>query len=140
MIDSLPLDLFGEDEPEATPVPSDVAPAAAVTCPWCEAVVTPEAVTCPACGARISPSAPPAAPPHDGICQWCGATIAPDIDACPACGWDARGDNEAELPGLTTPLSDSEIRALYGDDAEEENADDTIFLVAEIISTLLPRG
>ena len=137
MIDTLPLDLFGEDEPEPPALPA--APATA-TCPWCAAAVAPDVAMCPACDARILPSEPPPLPAHDGICQWCGAAIAPDIDTCPECGWDARGDNDAEMPGITIPLSESEVRALYGDADPEPDTDDAIALVADIISMLLPRG
>lgn len=136
MIDSLPLDLFGDDEPEEAAAPVATATA---SCPWCEAVVAEGATACSECGARLISDVAPATEPDDSICQWCGATIAPDIDACPECGWDARGDSEIELPGITTPLSESEIRALYGDDDDTEpDTGDTIALVADIISLILP--
>jgi hypothetical protein len=158
MIDRLPLDLFGEDEPEpattdqttvastpaADPVPeaaadADADPAATVSCPWCAATVPADLRTCPACDATIPVPESPAPAPVDGICQWCGATIAPDVDICPDCGWDARGDSQVELPGLTTPLSEEQIRSLYGGDPEPE-IDDSIALAADIISLILPRG
>lgn len=144
MIDKLPLDLFGEGEPEPAPPAPDQS--LAPTCPWCSAIVTSDATTCPECDASIvhtepAPDDERSAAQHEGVCQWCGAAIAPNSDACPACGWDALGDNEAELPGLTTPLSEAEIRSLYGgDEAEPDHEADAILLVAEIISTLLPRG
>ena len=152
MIDSLPLDMFGDDEPEdapATDAPATEAPAtdaattdapATTNCPWCEAEIAGDATTCPACGARIRPDVPAPPTPLDSICQWCGATIAPEIDTCPACGWDARGENQVEMPGITTPLSETQIRSLYGGDAEAEpDPADAIALVAELIGLILPN-
>lgn len=137
MIDSLPLDLFGNDDPD-----NAVAPTAqrTTTCPWCAATVTLDASTCPACEARLSASDPPAPEPHNGICQWCGSAITPDTEACPACGWDARGDNEVEMPGITTPLSESQVRTLYGGSDPEPDANDTAAIVAEIVGALRLRG
>jgi len=138
MIDSLPLDLFGTGEPEDATHPD--GPVSAI-CPWCAAHVAPDATTCPECDARLLPNEPAKPESHDGICQWCGSTIAPGIDACPTCGWDARGDNEVEIPGITTPLSESQVRSLYGDnDGSEPYTDDAIALVTEIIGVIPPRG
>jgi hypothetical protein len=135
MIDTLPLDLFGEDEPD-TPPKAD-APATP-TCPWCGTGVAADARICPECDARIAPVEPPAPPPHAGICQWCATRIEPDDDYCPSCGWDARGDNEVEMPGITTPLSEDQIRTLYGGDDPEPSPADTIALAADLISLILP--
>jgi RNA polymerase subunit RPABC4/transcription elongation factor Spt4 len=158
MIDRLPLDLFGDGEPESAPsegteaAPAEAAStpvaeptaspagptAATVNCPWCAASVPADARICPACEARI-PGPEPATPQrHDGICQWCGATIAAEIDTCPDCGWDARGSSEIEMPGLTTPLSEEQIRSLYGDDPEPDPGD-IIALAADIITLIVPR-
>jgi RNA polymerase subunit RPABC4/transcription elongation factor Spt4 len=146
MIDRLPLDLFGNDEPEpassadvvATPAPATEPGPATVNCPWCATSVPADARTCPACEARI-PSPEPATPQrHDGSCQWCGATIAAEIDICPDCGWDARGSSEIEMPGLTTPLSEEQIRSLYGGDPEPDPGD-VIALAADIITLIVPR-
>jgi ribosomal protein L40E len=143
MIDKLPLDLFGKGEPESEPAEPNEPPAA--TCPWCSAAVTIDATDCPECGARIlraepAPDADPAEDLHEGICRWCGATIAPDDDICPECGWDARGDSEIEMPGITTPLSESAIRSLYGGDEEPElDPTEAVALAAEVISLILPR-
>ena len=135
MIDSLPLDLFGDDEPETTPTPTATATA---TCPWCGTEVAADAETCPACEARITPVEPPTPPPHAGICQWCATVLEPDDDTCSACGWDARGDNEIEMPGITTPLSENQIRSLYGGDDPDNDTGDTIALAADLISLILP--
>ena len=135
MIDTLPLDLFGDDEPEATPQPAALATA---TCPWCGVEVAADARICPKCEARIAPVEPPAPPPHAGICQWCATPIEPDDDSCPSCGWDARGGNEVEMPGITTPLTEDQIRSLYGGDDSEPDLDDSIALAAEIISLIVP--
>ncbi|HYI16476.1 MAG TPA: hypothetical protein VEX37_13860, partial [Thermomicrobiales bacterium] len=96
---------------------------------------------CPACEARI-PAAEPLAPTiHDGICQWCAATIEPEDDYCQACGWDARGDSEIEMPGITTPLSEEHIRSLYGgDDEDDDDTDNSIGLAVDLISLILPSG
>lgn len=143
MINTLPLDLFGADEPE--PAPSELDESPASTCPWCSAIVASDTTACPECGARIfhaepAPSEEPAEALDEGICQWCGTTIEPDIDVCPECGWDARGDSGIEMPGITTPLSESAIRSLYGGD-EEPEADlaDAIGLAADIINLILPN-
>ena len=136
MIDTLPLNLFGDDEePDATTPAGDRATA---TCPWCAAEVASDARTCPACEARIVSVESPARAPHAGICQWCGATIEPDEDTCPACGWDARGGSEIEIPGITTPLSENQIRSLYGGDDPEPDPADTIALAVDLISLILP--
>jgi RNA polymerase subunit RPABC4/transcription elongation factor Spt4 len=139
MIDSLPLDMFGEDDPEDTPEP---AMPAATTCPWCEAEVAGDATNCPACGARIVRAESPAPEPVDNACQWCGATIPPDAETCPECGWDARGDNDVEMPGLTTPLTESQVRSLYGGDEIDDSDQDvagTIGLAVDLINLILPR-
>ncbi len=135
MIDSLPLDLFGEDEPGDEPVAE--APATAV-CLWCSAEVAADARICHACGARLVPVEPPEPRPHEGMCQWCSTEIAPGDDACPSCGWDAQGDSEITMPGVTTPLSETQIRSLYGGDEEQEpGADDAVSVVAEVLSLIL---
>ncbi len=137
MIDTLPLDLFGEDESPAPQRRQMIGPT--VACPWCAAEVAPDARTCPACEARIPPAEPPTPAPHAGICQWCGATIEPEDDTCPACGWDARGGNEIEMPGITTPLSENQIRSLYGGDDEDDDTGDAIALAADLIGIILPK-
>lgn len=153
MIDRLPLDLFGGDEPEpaapaevgvdaistaeSTPEPA-IRQEVTSTCPWCAAVVPADARICPACEARIPVPEPGTLTHHDGICQWCGATISPAVDICPDCGWDARGENEIDMPGLTTPLSEEQIRSLYGGDDPEADVSDSIAFAAEIISLIVP--
>ena len=140
MIDSLPLDMFGDDEPESPPAEETTA---TVACPWCAASVAADAEFCTDCGARIPDATPPPSISPDGICQWCGAPIAPDVDACPECGWDARGDSEIEMPGITTPLTENQIRSVYGGDDPADDLEgeaDAIALATEVIRLFLPRG
>ncbi len=97
--------------------------------------------TCPECDARLLPNQPATPEPHDGICQWCGSAITPGIDACSTCGWDARGDNEVEMPGITTPLSESQVRSLYGgNDDPDPHVDIASEIAAVIIGAFLPQG
>lgn len=134
MIDTLPLDLFGEDEPEPPAPPTSQQ---TVACPWCAATASSDATACPECGARLISAEPPAPPYHDGICQWCGATIAPDVDACPECGWDARGESEIEMPGITTPLTENQIRSLYGGGEDEPTPEDALSIASDIVGMIL---
>jgi len=143
MIDKLPIDLFHDDDADtpATIDPTSVAPpspqSATTTGPWCAATVPTGSQTCPGCEARIPIPEPVTTARHDGICQWCGATIVYDIDACPDCGWDARGDCDVELPGLTTPFSEEQIRTLYGGDDAGPDTGDSIDLAANIIRLII---
>ncbi len=43
------------------------------------------------------------------------------------------------MPGLTTPLTEEQIRTLYGGDEPEPDPADTIALAADLISLILPQ-
>jgi hypothetical protein len=148
MINRLPLDLFGEVEPAAEQAPESARVAPVVRCGWCGVEVRAGEGLCPACGSNVTPAeaAPEdasvemvAAGPRESVCQWCGAEIGPEDERCPACGWDARPDNEAEIPGLTVPLSETQVRAIYGGD-EEDDADAGMTAIAIISEILRSAG
>ena len=140
-INTLPLDMFDDDEPgdapEAPPAaeapvgaaPTADTPAASEDtdtaptgerrwCQWCGVVDDPLAETCPTCGGHLTVQVPAEQRPVAGEveCQWCDAKVPPDTLVCPKCG-SRLADPSQTFYGLNAPLPGTDLpplRVPYG--------------------------
>ena len=151
MIDSAPLDLFGDEADDDLHLEMQRM----ALCQWCGVEHPADGITCPDCGATLLreviqadsplPAAEDVEPAPATHCPWCDTPVTPDAEQCPTCYATLVGDPDLVLPGVNVPLHESVLwaREMAAREAEDgadptDTALDLLMLVGRVL--LRSRG
>lgn len=135
-----------DSEPVVVPPQADPD----TVCQWCGKPAAATDEVCSTCHGRLRPidamageayGAEVMLAPDPDTCQWCSAAVAPEDENCPICGGIARGDTSQVLPGITVPLSEEQLAAMFHQEMvnEPDDVTDTIVRIGiKVVQQLLP--